>query len=97
MTGVHLEDMDICSQIRSAHDADVLLGVHGAGLVHLWWLREEALVLELVPDFAISNPTFKMLSTLTGRNYRAYHVQSSNKHSIRVNVKEVVQNLGLYT
>lgn len=97
VTGVHLEDMDICSQIRSAHDADVLLGVHGAGLVHLWWLREEALVLELVPDFAISNPTFKMLSTLTGRNYRAYHVQSSNKHSIRVNVTEVVQNLGLYT
>ena len=95
--GIHLEDMDICSQIHSAHDADVLLGVHGAGLVHLWWLREEALVLELVPSFEESNPTFKMLSTLTGRNYQAYHVHSGDRHSIAVNVKEVVQILNSYT
>ena len=97
VTGIFLEDMDICSQIRSAHDADVLLGVHGAGLVHLWWLREEALVLELVPSYEMVNPTFKMLSTLTGRNYQAYLRYTGNRHSITVNVKEVIQILNSYT
>ena len=64
-----MEDLPICEQIRYAHDADVLIGVHGAGLVHLWWIQEEALMFEFVPKYKISNPTFKELSALVGRNY----------------------------
>ena len=93
VTGIYPEDMDICSQIRTAHDADILMGVHGAGLVHLWWLRHEALIVELVPSYEESNPTFKMLSTLTGRNYRALHVSSGNTHAITVDIKEVIRIL----
>ena len=46
-----MEDLPICEQIRYAHDADVLMGVHGAGLVHLWWIQEEALMFEFVPKY----------------------------------------------
>ena len=63
---MYAEEMDICDQIKLVHQADVFLGVHGAGLVHLWWLQDHALMFELVPRSQLSNPTFKMLSTLTG-------------------------------
>ena len=33
-----MEEFSLCEQIQLAHTADVLVGVHGAGLVHLWWL-----------------------------------------------------------
>ena len=47
---------------------DVLLGVHGAGLVHdhLWYLRDGATDFELEPSFQTSNPSF---ASLVGRNY----------------------------
>ena len=69
VTAIYMEDLLICEQIRYAHDANVLMGVHGAGLVHLWWIQEEALMFEFVPKYKISNPTFKVLSALVGRNY----------------------------
>ena len=31
LTVAHMEELDICTQIGLVHDADVLIGVHGAG------------------------------------------------------------------
>lgn len=93
VTVAHMEGLDICTQIRLAHEADVLMGVHGAGLVHLWWLQEDALMLELNPSFETGNPTFKMLSTLSGRNYRSINVSTGAQRSVSVNVDNVVKEL----
>ena len=82
MTAIYPEVVDICSQIHTAHDADILVGVHRAGLVQLWWLRHEALIVELVPSFEEANPTFKILYTFTGRSYKALHIYSGNTHTI---------------
>ena len=65
----------MCEQIQLAHTADDLVGVHGAGLVHLWWLQDHALMFEIVPRTQLGNPTFKMLSTLTGRRYYEYRIE----------------------
>ena len=91
VTAIYMEDLPICEQIRSTHNADVLIGVHGAGLVHLWWIQEEALTFEFVPKYKISNPTFKVLSALVGRNY--YSVTVSGKQEVAVNVSDVVKTL----
>lgn len=93
ITVAHMEGLDICTQVRLAHEADVLMGVHGAGLVHLWWLKEDALMLELNPTYELGNPTFKMLSTLTGRNYRSINASTSAKRSVSVKVDDVVREL----
>ena len=69
LTVVHMEELDICQQVELAHRADVLMGPHGAGLVHLWWLQEDAATLEFEPDYKRDNPTFRVLSALTGRRY----------------------------
>ena len=92
VTVAHMEKMDICKQISLANSADVLIGVHGAGLVHLWWLQEHALALELNPTYEQSNPSFKMLSTLSGRNYASITV-SGSQHKVTVKVDSVVKLL----
>jgi hypothetical protein len=92
VTVAHMETLGICEQISLAHDADVLMGVHGAGLVHLWWLQEDALILELNPTFQKGNPSFRMLATLSGRNYDSITVTGS-QHIVSVNVDNVIDML----
>ena len=74
VTIAHLEDLPLCEQVLYANQADVLLAVHGAGLVHLWWLREEALAIEMEPHYEAGNPSFKVLARLTGRNYFSHFI-----------------------
>ena len=97
VVSIHAEDLSICEQIEYAHSADILVGVHGAGLVHAWWLREDrGLLFEIVPGFQVANPTFKMLTTLTGRNYHAYTMRGSygqSRYSLELNVKDALASL----
>jgi len=91
VTVIYPENLTICQQIAAAQGADILIGVHGAGLVHSWWLRDSALLFELVPMEQLSNPTFKMLCALTGRNYIDYHVPSGSP--LTVNIDDVINIL----
>ena len=91
VTVIYPEDLSICQQIRTAHHADILIGVHGAGLVHSWWLRENALLLELVPPEMYNNPSFKMLCMLAGRNYIEYRMKHGTP--LTVNATDVVNIL----
>ncbi len=76
---IHMEDLNICEQVRYAVEADVMLGVHGAGLIHFWWLRDKALGLELEPSFEAGNPSFKMLTKISGRNYMSERILGTSK------------------
>jgi len=89
----HGEDLSMCEQIKLTHSADIFIGVHGAGLVHAWWLRDSALLFELVPSDQLGNPTFHMLTTLAGRNYKGYHLNQMGSASITVNIKDIVSTL----
>lgn len=92
VTVAHMEKLDMCEQIRLTHDAAVVTGVHGAGLVHLWWLQEDALALELNPAFETGNPSFRMLSTLAGRRYDSIPV-TGTQHIVNVKVNDVIRKL----
>jgi len=89
---VHLEQLPICEQIRLAYNADVLMGVHGAGLVHFWWLKDNALAYEMEPSFEIGNPSFRMLTTLTGRKYHSFRT-GGTMMSVTVDINRIVQEI----
>ena len=89
---IHLEHLPICEQIRYAHSADAMLGVHGAGLVHFWWLRDDALAYEMEPGFEVGNPTFRMLTTLTGRRYQSIRIGGNHKQ-VTVDIAKVVKEI----
>ena len=87
------EDHSVCEQIQLVHDADILIGVHGAGLIHAWWLQKDALLFEIVPEEKADNPAFKMISTLAGVNYRGYYLKQTGKHHITLNINDLINNL----
>ena len=73
---VQMEKLGVCEQVKLAHSADLLIGVHGAGLVHLWWLRNDSLLYEIEPFSQTGNPSFSMLAELTGHHYMKQTVHS---------------------
>ena len=93
VTAMHAEDLPICEQVRRAHKADLLIGIHGAGLVHLWWMQKNSVLFELVPPSQHGNAAFRMLARLLGRNIHSSVKVVEKKHLVRVSVQEVVQEL----
>ena len=94
VTSFHAEDLSVCDQIRNVYDADIYIGVHGAGLVHSWWLQENAMLFEIEPSDKMGNPTFRMLTTLVGIHYKGFHIpQTSVQPIITLDVKNVVNTL----
>ena len=87
------EDLSICDQIRNVYDADIYIGVHGAGLIHSWWLQENAMLFEIVPLEKKSNPAFRMLTTLVGINYKVFQINQNGNSLFTVDVKNVVNTL----
>ena len=94
VTSFYGEDLSVCDQIRNVYDADIYIGVHGAGLVHSWWLQENAMLFEIEPSDKMDNPTFRMLTTLVGIHYKGFPIdQRSVSKIITVDVKNVVNTL----
>ena len=89
---LHMEDLTVCQQVSYTHDADFLIGVHGAGLVHLWWLREEAVMIELEPHYEKGNPSFRTLAKLTGRHYEGIPIDGTAS-KVHVNVHNVINKI----
>ena len=95
VTSFHPEDLSICDQIRNVYDADIYIGVHGAGLVHSWWLQENAMLFEIVTSDKKGNPAYRMLATLVGMNYKGFQINQKGKakSANTVDVKNVVNTL----
>ena len=89
----HGEDLPMCEQMRMVHDADILIGVHGAGLVHSWWLQDNALLFEIEPFDQRSNPSFRMLTMLAGINYKSFPLSQSSLSQISLDVKNFISAL----
>ena len=89
---LHLENLSICEQIAYGERADVFLGVHGSGLVHLWWMREEGLLFEMEPMYQLGNPTFRTLALLSGRRYHKESV-SGGFRKVHAHVESVVSEI----
>ena len=88
---VYMEDLTLCQQINVSSSANIFMGVHGAGMSHLWWTPKGAIVLELMPDYKSNKPSFEILSKILKVNYVKVRVDGEKK--IIVNVDEVIVKL----
>jgi len=93
VTYFYAEDYSICEQIKLVHDADILIGMHGAGLVHAWWLQKNALLFEIVTQDKADNQAYKMISSLAGVSYKGYYLKENGKLSITLNATDLINNL----
>ena len=88
---VYMEDLTLCEQINVSSSAQVFMGVHGAGMSHLWWTPKGATILEMMPDYKSGKPSFKILSQLMKARY--IEVRAEGEHETTVNIDEVVDVL----
>lgn len=88
---VYMEDMTLCEQISVSASANVFVGVHGAGMSHLWWTPKGATILELMPDYKSGKPSFEILSRLIKAKYIKLIV--AGEQEITVDVNEVIDTL----
>ena len=98
LKSVYMEELEICEQVMLSHNADIIIGVHGAGLVHTWWMKDGGALLELVPLSKLSRPTYKVLAGLTGIRYYSVTLDDdAQKQHINVSVSAVMETLNKIT
>ena len=88
---VYMEELTLCEQLNVSMSANVFMGVHGAGMSHLWWTPKGATVLEIMPDYKSTKPSFEILSQLIKANY--FKLRVTGKQEITVNVDEIIETL----
>lgn len=93
ITGVYTEKLNICDQVRIAHNTDLLIAVHGAGLVHLWWQQSNGQVLELVPRSQRGNAAFVTLSKLIGRKHKLCNQVKEKGNNVTININKVIEEV----
>ena len=93
VTGVFAEELPICTQIELAYYADVLVGLHGAGLVHLWWMQEDSNVVEFMPRFEAGNIAFEVLSKLLGINMHSMTFPAVTKQPVIVPMDKAINEV----
>lgn len=67
-----LEQHDLAEQILIIQQADIVIGMHGAGLSHIFWARPGTLLIELKPPGFESHGHFEPLTQLAGGLYQAF-------------------------
>lgn len=74
LTVVDFASMPLHQQVQVAHQTDVLLGVHGAGLTHSMFMKPGAVLIEILPaDF--THKGFRNLAQMLGHRYFRTHAQ----------------------
>lgn len=69
---VDLATMPLAEQIQTVRDSDILAGVHGAGLTHGMWLKEQSVMVEILPE-GFLHKGFRNLAGAMGHGYVSTH------------------------
>jgi len=68
-------------QVRLFHDADIVFGIHGAGLTNTLYMQPGGIVVEVVPFFDSRHAPiigiFPRLSHIIGLHHFTYHLGDS--------------------
>lgn len=86
---IDLELMSINEQISTVSSMDVLIGMHGAGMVHFIWMEPQSLVLEIFPP-GIYKETIRELAMKFGIHHAMWSIaedlrlyENNNIHYLR--------------
>lgn len=89
---VHAEEIDLLDQIRLFSNAKLIIGAHGAGLVHAIWANNCALF-EIVDDQPI-NRCFEWQTLVQEHVYRRFKVAKEPNYSLLVSdIYDAIQHL----
>lgn len=69
---VDLAELPFKEQIQVVRDSDILLGVHGAGLTHSFWLPAGSATVEILPK-GLNHKGFRNIAGLLGHVYMSAH------------------------
>jgi glycoprotein 2-beta-D-xylosyltransferase len=72
---VRFSDLPFVEQLHIARSADVLVGLHGAGLSHALFLDEGAALVEIVPVGFSAHAHFRTFAEWGGAKYRPFYLQ----------------------
>lgn len=93
VTGLYAEALPICEQIRIMHKTDVMIAMHGAGMVHLWWLQKRGVILELVPKSQRGNAAFITLAKHLGRTHKIINSVKEKGAIVTVDINKIVSEV----
>ena len=90
--GIQLDSMAMEDQLRYIVNADVLVGMHGAGLTHSIFLSNRSALVELLPTYWSSGDHFRAIANWRGLVYRRwintdFAAESSDLRTTRVPVR----------
>lgn len=68
---VHMEDLPLREQIDLAANTRLMMGLHGAGLVNLIWMRPGAKLVEIRVPSKVTHNCYKNLCEIFGVEYQA--------------------------
>ncbi|MCH9634651.1 MAG: hypothetical protein S4CHLAM7_14040 [Chlamydiae bacterium] len=97
---VWFEKLTFAQQLQIIRNSDILIGAHGNGLTHSYFLPDNSLVLELFPDGAFAMD-YQLISEFSGHNYYAIDsklgIVSTAGHHMppRGNVNQVIEAFDL--
>lgn len=92
---VAFEKHTYAEQIQIIRNTDVLIGPHGNGLTHAYFLPDNSLVIEIFPQGAFAMD-YQLVSELAGHQYYAYDPvigqisKAHERHRPRGNVNQVI-------
>lgn len=72
-----LEDLPFEEQQRKISDANIIVGLHGAGLTNILWAPENALVLEILPQHG-ANACYLSLANACSHRYYSVECDASD-------------------
>lgn len=87
-------------QLQMIRNTDILVGLHGNGLTHAYFLPNDSLVVEIFPEGAFAMD-YQLISELCGHNYFAIDAahgiisQSGNHMPPRGNVNQIIPSLDM--
>jgi len=93
-TLVELSELSFSNQLRLMSQVDVLVGMHGAGLTHLLWLRPGAGVLELRPSPSLGWYSYAHMAKWMGLHFRAWESRYEQPGDVHVDVSAVSAAFG---
>jgi len=71
VSGYCFEDLDFAEQVRIISESDILIGMHGAGMAHLFFLRPGSTLIEIFP-YKFRKSVYQNFAHMIGLTYLSF-------------------------
>lgn len=90
---VDFATMDAKQQVETVMSSNILVGMHGAGLVHSIFLPDDGAVVEMFPSGFGENHRDRNIARFLGRSYFSFEVHAGANDAITIDTKQFTSEL----